>query len=124
LYNYYCISDPRGIAPQGFRIASHSDWTYLSNYLGGDTISGGKLKKDSLDFNVTFSGVRGENGAFVMKNVISGYWTNDSCWASYCNQPFQWYGRIRNIYSQSYYNELYNATAERFYGLSVKCVKN
>lgn len=32
-YNVYAIKDPRGLAPEGWRIANTSDWTDLINYL-------------------------------------------------------------------------------------------
>lgn len=44
LYNWYAVSDSRGLAPKGWRIPSDSDWTLLSDYLGGDLIAGAKMK--------------------------------------------------------------------------------
>jgi len=35
LYNWYAISDPRGLAPLGWRIASAEDWELLIRHLGG-----------------------------------------------------------------------------------------
>ena len=35
LYNWYAVNDPRGIAPDGWRIPTDSDWKQLVNYLGG-----------------------------------------------------------------------------------------
>lgn len=35
LYNYYAISDPRGIAPEGWRVPTDADWTQLAEALGG-----------------------------------------------------------------------------------------
>ena len=33
LYNWYAVNDPRGLAPNGWRIASGNDWTILCEYL-------------------------------------------------------------------------------------------
>ncbi len=45
LYNWYAISDPRGLCPIGWRIPSQEDWNKLEIYLGGSSIAGGQLKK-------------------------------------------------------------------------------
>jgi uncharacterized protein (TIGR02145 family) len=44
LYNWYAVNDPRGIAPEGFHIPSDDEWAILDNYLGGQTVAGGKMK--------------------------------------------------------------------------------
>lgn len=43
LYNWYAVSDPRGLAPKGWNIPSDEDWTNLTDYLGV-TDAGEKLK--------------------------------------------------------------------------------
>lgn len=55
LYNKYALSDPRGLAPVGYRIATTNDWQILISNLGNDTISGykiggKKLKNNSIDW--------------------------------------------------------------------------
>src|SRR4030042_4109572 len=45
LYNWYAVNDPRGLAPDGWHIASDMEWGLLSGELGGDHISGQKLKE-------------------------------------------------------------------------------
>jgi uncharacterized protein (TIGR02145 family) len=44
MYNWYAVNDSRGLAPQGYHIPTDAEWTTLSNSLGGDNISGGKMK--------------------------------------------------------------------------------
>jgi uncharacterized protein (TIGR02145 family) len=45
LYNWYAVNDSRGLAPQGWHIPSDPEWATLSTFLGGDGVSGGKLKE-------------------------------------------------------------------------------
>src|SRR5204863_7930490 len=45
LYNFYALKDPRGLAPAGWHIPSHTGWQVVENYLGGKNIAGGKMKE-------------------------------------------------------------------------------
>ena len=44
LYNEYAVTDPRGLAPAGYRIPSNQDWSELIDYLGEKKIAGTKMK--------------------------------------------------------------------------------
>ncbi|MEI6089827.1 MAG: FISUMP domain-containing protein [bacterium] len=44
IYNWYAVNDSRGLAPEGWHIPTSDEWKILSDFLGGDSISGGKLK--------------------------------------------------------------------------------
>ncbi len=46
LYNYYAVSDPRGLAPQGWRIPTEDDWNALGNLIPNQT--GGRMKTTTL----------------------------------------------------------------------------
>ena len=47
LYNWYAVSDPRGLAPNGYHIPTDAEWTQLSDYLGGQSEAGRKMKSTS-----------------------------------------------------------------------------
>ncbi|MCU9931021.1 fibrobacter succinogenes major paralogous domain-containing protein, partial [Escherichia coli] len=49
LYNWYAVNDPRGLAPIGWWIPTQYEWNQLSTYLGGDSVSGGKLKEEGFN---------------------------------------------------------------------------
>jgi uncharacterized protein (TIGR02145 family) len=68
LYNWYAVTDPRGVCPAGYHVPTDSDFVILSNYLGGDAVAGGHLKSTSslweqpnwLGYNSTgFTGLPG-----------------------------------------------------------------
>ena len=44
LYNWHALNDSRGLCPANWHVASDAEWTTLGNFLGGDTLAGGKLK--------------------------------------------------------------------------------
>jgi len=88
LYNWYAVSDSRGLAPVGYHIPSDAEWTILTDYLGGAEKAGAKMKSKqgwAVDGNPNvwgtntsgFSGLpggyRNYNGAFASIGE-SGYW--------------------------------------------------
>jgi uncharacterized protein (TIGR02145 family) len=44
LYNWYAVNDPRGLAPQGWHVATATEFTVLTNFLGGTDFAGSRLK--------------------------------------------------------------------------------
>ena len=44
LYNWYAVTDPRGLAPEGYHIPTDEEWTILTDYLGGESAAGKKMK--------------------------------------------------------------------------------
>jgi uncharacterized protein (TIGR02145 family) len=90
LYNLYAVNEGRKIAPQGWHVATDSEWTTLINYLGGLTLAGGKLKEEGTThwpapntgatnisgFSALPGGYRDDLGEF---NIIAGgYWWSSS----------------------------------------------
>ena len=45
LYNWYAVTDSRGLAPAGWHVASKAEWDTLTAHLGGDSLAGGTLKE-------------------------------------------------------------------------------
>jgi len=64
LYNWYAVAgihdtDPNTpnkiLAPTGWHIPSNLEWTTLSNYLGGESVAGGKMKETSSSQTDSYS---------------------------------------------------------------------
>ena len=90
LYNWYALNDPRGLAPEGFLIPSDEDWVTLINYLGGESVAGGKMKENgtahwnepnqmatnSSGFKALPGGARGDNGIFALIGSDGIWWSS------------------------------------------------
>jgi len=51
-YNWYAVTDSRGLAPEGWHIPTIEEWEELINYLGGEEECIEKIiSKDGLDIN-------------------------------------------------------------------------
>jgi uncharacterized protein (TIGR02145 family) len=44
LYNWFAVNDSRNLAPEGWHVPTDEEWQQLVDYLGGDTLAGGKMK--------------------------------------------------------------------------------
>ena len=99
LYNWYAVTDPRGLAPKGYHIPTDAEWTTLTNYLGGETIAGTKMKSNTgWENNGTgtntsrFAGLPGgyryNNGNFYSIGADGNWWSSsetnaDDAWSRY-----------------------------------------
>lgn len=132
LYNWYVV-DPinngnKNVCPAGWHIPSKDEWGVLINYLGGDLVAAGKMKKvgerywnnpnkgatNSSQFSAISGGIRSVYGDFVYLGD-NGYWwssTNE-------NQTTAWCLFI-NYNSES--TDRY--AIEKNNGFSIRCLKD
>ena len=137
LYNWYAVNDPRGLAPESWHVASDAEWQLLSDYLGGDSISGGKLKEagtshwrnpntgatNSSGFTALPGGERvgtetGEQFADIYLESAGFWWTSteyDSAQANCHWLKFQNTDLTNNWLTTSWY---------KISGFSVRCIQD
>jgi uncharacterized protein (TIGR02145 family) len=71
IYNSYAVLDPRGLAPEGYRIPEHYDWLLLER-LTEQTKESHNWQEQ---FKVQHAGYRSDNGNFFFLNGASGWWS-------------------------------------------------
>jgi len=123
LYNWYAVSDQRGLCPVGWRVPAVNDWAQLLSILGDNV--GGKLKStrnwrtpnvgadNSSGFSALPIGSRTPNGDFVDSGSSTGFWTRNE--ASETTAPLRYLSY--NLGTAMTFNQSKNA------GYSVRCVK-
>lgn len=127
LYNWYAVTDPRGLAPLGWRVPSGIDFDSLVNYLGGYSVAGGKLKDtigywqspnvgatNSSGFSGLPGGYLGANGVFQAVYQIGYFWTTRDG-----NANDAWVFDLPYFDSYAGYY-----TSNKKNGFSVRCIKN
>lgn len=89
LYNWYAISNAGGLCPTGWHIPTNAEFITLSTYLGGNSVSGGKMKTKGLvwwrtpnngatnisGFNAYPAGRRVFNGNFNYFGETATFWS-------------------------------------------------
>jgi uncharacterized protein (TIGR02145 family) len=125
LYNWYAVSDPRGLAPNGWYIPSHDDWRVLVNDLGGNEGVGTKLKSKSDWYNngrgdntsgLNFmpTGIRNEKGEFDVKGTVTMLWSYDEF-----DKEDAWVRALSLENNKSFIE----GSMLKQYGMSVRCMK-
>jgi uncharacterized protein (TIGR02145 family) len=128
LYNWYAVGDDRGICPCGWHVPEYDEWMELINYLGGDSLAGGKMKEEgnahwqnntgasnSIGLCMLPGGYRSEaNGATNSMGLIGYWWT-----ATLIDSIAAFSIRIR--YYDSY---AYRLDVRKACGQSIRCVKD
>jgi uncharacterized protein (TIGR02145 family) len=92
LYNWYTIDDSRNCCPDGWRIPDDNDFKILTDFLGGESLAGGKLKQkgttnwlppnigatNESGFNALPSAYRYSSGGFDDFGSGGGFWVKSS----------------------------------------------
>jgi len=125
LYNWYAVTDKRGLAPAGWHVSSDAEWRNTTDFLGGEDAAGTKMKNSngwSDDGNGTnesgFTGLPGGcrdlTGKFGYVEKIGYWWTSTEK-----DRTLAWY---RCIDRSPYY--VYRTNYYKQNGLSVRCVRD
>ena len=125
LYNWYALTDTRGLAPEGWRVATLEDWEELIGFLGGDKMAGGLLKSvhewklpneaasNAYGFSALPGGLCDDDCSFMDQGSIGYWWT-----ATDTNEKNAW--SFLMSCDNSFINRSY---FEKKDGLSVRCIK-
>ena len=128
LYNWFAVTDPRGLAPVGYHIPSDTEWTTLTTCLGGETVAGGKMKEigtthwTTPNTNATNnSGFTGLPGGYINYNadfkdigIIGSWWSSSAALI-----PYAW---PRYLFYDSVY--VGKGSISKQEGFSVRCVRD
>ena len=118
-------SGVQGLCPSGWHLPSHAEWTELTDYLGGESVAGGKLKETGTTWGSPNTGATNESGFSALPG---GYRKSDGSFYSTVYLG-GWWSATENTTSGAWYRRLYYSSAVvessstfKGYGFSVRCV--
>ncbi len=128
LYTWYAATDSRGICPTGWHLPTDAEWTTLTDYLGGSTVAGGKMKEAGFaHWSSPNTGANNSSGFTALPGVYrkfsgafssigyNGYW-----WSATESFATLAWNRLMDYDDGS----AYHGSSYRFYGFSVRCVRD
>jgi uncharacterized protein (TIGR02145 family) len=133
LYNWACITNSRGLCPDGYHIPSEAEFEELIAYLGGEDVAGGKLKSkrtaptghprwddpnvdatDGHNFHALPGGFRSFMGWYDYVGYLAEWWNTTELDANFAG--------VMNIYSdEGSANITYR---DKNLGVSVRCIQD
>lgn len=129
LYNWHAIIDSRNIAPKGWHIPSSEEMQELINYLGGESVAGGRMKEKGTSKwlwpNTGASNISGFcaiPGGYRLNTEGSFHTLESNCYLWTTTESYEIYSWSKQVfYSLADENpELDFLT----YGFSVRCIKD
>jgi len=128
LYNAYAVKTGK-LCPQGWHVPSETEWTALVNYLGGQSVAGGKLKETGTAHWVSPNvGATNEVGFLALPGGVKWNSTTGSSigyighWWTTTVGNYPSFSRCFNIINQ--YSQVYNNDFDNGHGFSVRYIKN
>jgi len=125
LYNWYAV-ETGNLCPSNWHVPTDAEWTTLSDYLGGESVAGGKLKEGGVlhwnnpntlatnesGFTALPGGYHNSNGSYNLISESGRWWTSTES-----GSGVAWYRFI--AYDDSFIAPSENAKNS---GFSVRCV--
>jgi uncharacterized protein (TIGR02145 family) len=129
LYNFYVVDDSRYLCPAGWHVPTNDEWTTLTTYLGGENVSGGKMKETGTGHWLSpNNGATNESGFTALPAGIRGSFVATF---NYIGEEADWWSSTEDdasnawerfiLFNDSIVNSHYY---DKKLGLSVRCIKN
>lgn len=128
LYNWYAMTDSRGVCPTGWHVPSETEWFVLENFLGGILDAGGKMKSTTgwTTPNIAATNISGFTGLPGGYRLVNGtynhllsygyFWTT----TPYDPDPnFTWYHALKFDDSIIFRSQFLKRA-----GMSIRCLKD
>ncbi|MCF8370122.1 MAG: hypothetical protein K9H64_00780 [Bacteroidales bacterium] len=120
-------SGVQGICPTGWHVPSDAEWTNLTDYLGGSSVAGGKLKETGTSHwaspntdATNSSGFTALPGGYYNTYSYSNLGSHEYWWSSTQNSSdLAWY---RNVNYDS--GSVYQPNGTKNYRFAIRCIKD
>ena len=138
LYNWYAVAgihdnDPntpnKVLAPTGWHVPSDTEWTTLTDFLGGVGVAGGKMKATGTTLWKTPN--TGATNSSGFTGLPGGYRPSDGSFANIGNNGSWWSSSVGSTSNASWHRNLdysfggaYSMSHNNKIGFSVRCLRD
>lgn len=127
LYNWHTVNTGN-LCPTGWHVPTDGEWLILANFLGGDSVAGGKLKETgTTEWNSPNTGATNESGFTALPG---GYRENNGTFGNIGEYGY-WWSASEFDADNAWYRDLHYTMSylSRFnysknLGFSVRCLKD
>lgn len=126
LYNGYTVNDVRGIAPDGWRVATQNDWEELFNFLGGYLTAGKAMKvSGNGNFGTNNTGTNSSGFTALPGGHRVGYTgaSNGGTFASGGSWASFWGSDAYSFYITDYQDYAYGGSSNMNNGFSIRLIQ-
>ncbi len=131
LYNWYTVNTSK-LCPIGWHMPTDAEWTTLTTYLGGESVSGGKLKEiGTTHWTSPNTYATNETGFTALPGgyryiKITGFMENGKTgiWWSATEDDMSWALSRHMSSNASYASKVYKVYNTKQSGFSVRCLKD
>jgi uncharacterized protein (TIGR02145 family) len=127
-YNWYTVNTGK-LCPTGWHVPTDAEWTTLSDFLGGDSIAGGKLKESGTKHWASPNSLADNSTGFTAfpcsYRIETGYYSNMLGFYGY------WWSSTQSSSSNASYRSMRydgsnfdHANRSKKAGLSIRCLQD
>jgi uncharacterized protein (TIGR02145 family) len=129
LYNWYAVSpDNKNVCPTGWHVPTDAEWTVLTDYLGGASVAGGKMKEvGTTSWN--FPNTEAANSSLF--TGLPGGYRDYSGGSTNIGSSGYWWSSTENNANNAWFRILldsngtaYRVNVNKKRGLSVRCLRD
>lgn len=139
LYNWFAISPitngNKNVCPSGWHVPTDAEWSILTDFLGRETLAGGKMKDvgtvnwnspntDATNSSLFTAVSGGYRRGDVSLNTYSDIGNNGYWWSSLELGTSSAYSRSLSSLSGSVTREEYSSNVNKKNGMSIRCLKD
>ena len=128
LYNSYALNDPRGLAPEGWRLSTEADWAALEEFL----ILPGRSLTDAFSKEGWTNGYIGDNNNDIGLNLYPAGWRDVGCGGLGSQMSYWAYQSpigestpyVSLFFDETEYVTLVNQSTNWIMGFNVRCIRD
>ena len=127
LYNWYTCVDGRQLCPTGWHVPSDIEWIVLTNFLGGSSIAGAKMKSAGTATNSWFLSTLNATNSCGFSGLPGGYSNGGYQNAGLGTGGWWWSSSGEDGYQGAWFRSLdsdFRSSTLKTLGFSVRCLRD